>query len=692
MNKQQNSTAQLCIVFFLPIVIASLIRFWCLDIRPFHSDEGVNSFFLLNLFNRNYYHYDPANYHGPFLYYIGLIPFYVLGISDFSFRLMPVLFGIMIVALLYPLRRRLGKMGLLTTGLLIALSPANSFFSKDTIHETYLVFFSLAVVVSFFLYAETRKSRYIYFASASLACIITIKETYILTFAVFVASLTIAYLYEWIANLRLNALGHGLKSSRLKAQSSTFKAQSSKPATCNSQSARRIFAAFTNDCIKHKYAIGISIGLFLFINILFYSSFFTYAGGIHGILTTLKIWSKTGTHSGGHAKPFLYYFKVLYKYELSMTVLGIAGFYYAFRQRNKFTVFVASWTIIIYLVYSFIPYKTPWLILNILLPLSLMGGIFIHGIFALVTKKWHAAVFYPVYVGIFGFICYQSILLNFVNYDDERSELVYVQTKRDVYNLLDRLKVLSNISGKNLTINIVSKEYWPLPWYLRDYKNARFWGNVIDNPNAPVILVDNKGEAELKKKLRGDYKKERFVLRPGVWITAYVQKGLYETVFGTETTSGKITLPPVAKVSEEELEQGLTAKYFYNIECIGTPFLSKVENTPISFTYNDETKKPYRSPFGIEWEGYLHIERKGVYQFATKSDDGSVVYVDGQMVVDNDDLHAVRYISSVAALDEGFHHIRVKYFDGGGGAVMEFLWTPPEGQESLVPARALFHK
>ncbi|MEK6636388.1 MAG: flippase activity-associated protein Agl23, partial [Planctomycetota bacterium] len=169
MKEQQKHRIHLLIVFFVPILIASLIRFWNIDLRPFHSDEGVNGNFLLNLYNNNYYHYDPANYHGPFLYYIGLIPSYIFGFTDFSFRLLPVLFGIMVVALLYPLRSRLGRMGLLTTGLLIALSPAISFFSRDTIHETYLVFFSLAVVVSFFLYSETRKSRYVYFAASSLA-------------------------------------------------------------------------------------------------------------------------------------------------------------------------------------------------------------------------------------------------------------------------------------------------------------------------------------------------------------------------------------------------------------------------------------------------------------------------------------------------------------------------------------------
>lgn len=117
-----------------------------------------------------------------------------------------------------------------------------------------------------------------------------------------------------------------------------------------------------------------------------------------------------------------------------------------------------------------------------------------------------------------------------------------------------------------------------------------------------------------------------------------------------------------------------------------------MEKDSVSFIYNDETKKPYRSPFGIEWEGYLSITQKGVYQFATRSDDGSVVYIDGNMVVDNDDIHATRYISGVIPLDEGFHPVRIKYFDGGGGAIMEFLWTPPGEKESLVPGQILFHK
>jgi len=660
MKKQK---LQLFIAFFVPVITALLLRLWDLDLRPFHSDEGVNSHFLLNLFNKNHYHYNPANYHGPFLYYIGLIPFYILGVTNFSFRIMPALFGIMVVALLYPLHKRIGKTGLLTTGLLLAISPANSFFARDTIHETYLVFFTLAVVVSFFLYAETRKTRYIYFAASSLALVITIKETYIITFAVFALSLAIAYGYE-IIFLSRESINTQLK---------------------------RIFSAFTADCKQRKYTIGISIGLFLLINFLFYSSFFTYYEGIHGILTTLKIWTKTGTHSSGHVKPFFYYFKLLYKFELPILVLGVAGIFYAFKARNKLTVFVVSWAMFIYGIYSFIPYKTPWLVINIILPIAILAGICVQGIWNTLKKKWRYVVFVPVYTCIFGLFCYQSILLNFVTYDDERYELVYVQTKRDVYNLVNRLKLLSDKCGKNITINIVSKEYWPLPWYLRSFKRANFWGKVIKNPNAPVVIVGKKGEKEVKEKLKGKYEKERFVLRPGVWLTVYIQEALYNTVFGGHASREKATTQLPVDISGEELVQGLEAQYYYNIECIGEPFESRIETEPISFTYNNDTQKPYRSPFSVEWEGFIHITKEGIYQFATKSDDGSHLFIDGKHVVDNGDPHALRYISGVIPLDKGYHAIRLKYFDIGGGAILELLWTPPGGKEELVPSYVFFH-
>src|SRR5580765_8689316 len=52
--------------------IAAFLRFFWLDLKPLHHDEGVNGFFLTNLVKDGIYKYDPGNYHGPTLYYIAL--------------------------------------------------------------------------------------------------------------------------------------------------------------------------------------------------------------------------------------------------------------------------------------------------------------------------------------------------------------------------------------------------------------------------------------------------------------------------------------------------------------------------------------------------------------------------------------------------------------------------------------------
>ena len=60
------------IVIFL---IAAGLRFYDLNLVPLHHDEGVNGNFLVRLVREGSYQYDPANYHGPTLYYFAsLIP------------------------------------------------------------------------------------------------------------------------------------------------------------------------------------------------------------------------------------------------------------------------------------------------------------------------------------------------------------------------------------------------------------------------------------------------------------------------------------------------------------------------------------------------------------------------------------------------------------------------------------------
>ena len=65
--------------------------------------------------------------------------------------------------------------------------------------------------------------------------------------------------------------------------------------------------------------------------------------------------------------------------------------------------------------------------------------------------------------------------------------------------------------------------------------------------------------------------------------------------------------------------------------------------------------------------------------FATTSDDGSMLYIDGNAVVDNNNFQAATQATGLADLTPGLHTIDVEYYQGGGGATMDAQWDPTGG-------------
>src|SRR5215831_20841280 len=100
--------------------IGAVLRLYHLDLVPLHHDEGVNGNFLVRLVRDGAYQYDPANYHGPSLYYFSAIIAWILrflfgvqaqntyGLNTNTIRFVTAAFGIATIALVLTLRRRLG--------------------------------------------------------------------------------------------------------------------------------------------------------------------------------------------------------------------------------------------------------------------------------------------------------------------------------------------------------------------------------------------------------------------------------------------------------------------------------------------------------------------------------------------------------------------------------------------------------
>lgn len=95
--------------------------------------------------------------------------------------------------------------------------------------------------------------------------------------------------------------------------------------------------------------------------------------------------------------------------------------------------------------------------------------------------------------------------------------------------------------------------------------------------------------------------------------------------------------------------------------------------------------------FGYIFEGAVYVMYRGIWQFRLQSDDGSVLEIDGERIVDNDGSHASVAATGRVALEEGVHRFRLLYFEDYEGEELSWEWRAP-GAEYFepVPAEALF--
>jgi 4-amino-4-deoxy-L-arabinose transferase-like glycosyltransferase len=85
-------------------------------------------------------------------------------------------------------------------------------------------------------------------------------------------------------------------------------------------------------------------------------------------------------------------------------------------------------------------------------------------------------------------------------------------------------------------------------------------------------------------------------------------------------------------------------------------------------------------PFAVEWRGFLAIEDAGPQCFWTLSDDGSWLWIDDTLVVDNGGVHAPARVKGCVELARGLHDVRVRLTEEGGTSTLEVLWRQPSGR------------
>jgi uncharacterized protein (TIGR03663 family) len=499
------------------LIVAAALRVHHLELVPLHHDEGVNGFFLAKLFRTWSYRYDPENYHGPSLYYFALIPSYLLGLNTVAIRITTAAFGIATIWTVLVFRKRLGDLGSLVGASLIAVSPGAVYLSRYFIHESLFVFFTLGAVVGLLRYKNSNKLSDLILAASSASLLFATKETSVITAAVLLLAAVIASLYLR-AGRRLSATSNGEAAEATDPQ--TVSVGPEAPVGARRSGIWSMLSTGNMRAVDWGSAGAVAI----LVSLVLYSSFFTNPHGVVDALAAFKMWARTGEQQHTHALST--YFKWLWQEEAPLLLLSAAAAaILAWPLRTRLGVFVVLWAFGLIAAYSLIPYKTPWLALNFIVPMAIVVGCAAERVFA-TTKPWGKIAAGILICGGLSVSAVRCIRLNFYDYDNDAHAYVYAHTQREFLGLVNDIVQAANQAGtgKATEIAVTSPDYWPLPWYLRDYTAVGYYGKVTTSKASIVVGADGQ-QQELEELLGEQYLLVgQYSLRPGVVLVLYARK------------------------------------------------------------------------------------------------------------------------------------------------------------------------
>jgi predicted alpha/beta superfamily hydrolase len=115
------------------------------------------------------------------------------------------------------------------------------------------------------------------------------------------------------------------------------------------------------------------------------------------------------------------------------------------------------------------------------------------------------------------------------------------------------------------------------------------------------------------------------------------------------------------------LKQGLKYSYYEGV-WDSLPDYSKLKAIKTGITDSlDLHMALKKDSFGIRFEGYLYIKEKGMYNIFIVSDDGSKLYFNNKLLLNNDGLHSANNpVVSLLPLNPGYYPLRVDFFERTG--------------------------
>jgi uncharacterized protein (TIGR03663 family) len=542
-------------LFVLGIAIAAVaalaLRLPQLDLRPMHGDEAIHAV-KFNQMQSGEYRYDPNEYHGPSLYQ-ATWPLMAMRGLDFQsagagdYRLVPALFGVALLPLLLLWGDGWGRLESLAAAMFAAISPAMVFYSRYYIQETPFVFFSFALLIALWRYARAaagnQRRAALWWAIAVGACVGILhatKETWVLSVAaMLVAALAATLWTRWRDGVQRDG------KQRDSAQNDGARRDAS---SAGSSLDWRV--------LWQPKLLGAATLSAIVVAVLLLSNFGRDARGPLNSLLAFGTYFQRGAGESQQAQPPLYYLKLLlftknapgpWWSEALIVGLAAVGFVAALNRRTErasprgdgphpdpvLLRWVAFYTVALVIIYSVLPYKTPWSLLSFLHAMTLLAGVGVVALLRALPDAGRVVTMLLLMMGL-AHLTEQSRTLNFKEpfpYD-RRNPYVHSQPAPDAVRLAERVRAMSRFhaAGRAMTVQVVAPggDYWPLPWYLRDFKNAGYNSAAPADLRAPVIIAAAELEPVLSAKLGARYHTEYFGLRPSVLMALFIDERLWK--------------------------------------------------------------------------------------------------------------------------------------------------------------------
>jgi len=456
------------------LALATFLRLLLLAMKPPHFDEGINGWFVDQMAKNGFYKYDPTNYHGPLHFYVLFLSQTLFGRNLWALRLPVVLASISCVWLTLKFEPIVGRNVSRLAALAMAISPGFVFYGRYSIHEVWLLLFSMLFILGLLGLWKIGTLNYLWCTGMGFFGMILTKETYIIHLGCALVALFVAWL--------------------------THKISRSDGTTPAGQSWNYVDLAAV-------VCVGLATLIF------FYSGTFFNWSGLKGLYETFEAWFKTGqAGKSGHEKEWYYWLKLIARYELAIAA-GLLSSLFCLAFKNISVRYLAIYGVGTLMAYSIVKYKTPWCVISIVWPLLFIFGA---GILRLPARYQRAGSIAAALILVVSLG--QSIRLNYYRCTTDTEPYVYVQTYNDVFKLTDPVLELARKNPKKYQLvgHVIRGSAYPLPWMLGDFVRIGYYerDNLPTTLDADFLVVQEDKIQTVEGKLQDSYHTMPFTIRP----------------------------------------------------------------------------------------------------------------------------------------------------------------------------------